>query len=76
MVFYCYDYDEYHREVGLETEFFRNLPGLLIKEEGEITKAVNSEKELSLIKFNEDWNQYARGHATEQLMEWVEINNE
>lgn len=76
MVFYCYDYDEYHKEVGLEADFFRNPPGSVIKEEGEIIKEVNSKRRISLKQFNEEWNQYARGHATEQLMEWMRINNE
>lgn len=76
MVFYCYDFEEYINNVGLESSFFKSIPGIFVKEEKKLISAVNSKSFSSLKQFNQEWNQYVKGTAREQLVNWVEEYNE
>lgn len=71
IVFFCYDYDEYQKEVGIEDNFQYWAPGEIVQTEKELIAAVQKPSKQSFETFNQMWNEYAQGKAQEQLLEWV-----
>lgn len=71
MVFFCYDYDEYNKEVGIEENFEKWAPGQIVTNEEELITAIKKESNQTFDSFNQMWNEYAQGNACEQLVKWV-----
>ena len=76
VIFYCYDFLEYDRMVGIEKDFKEWAPGDIVFDEKCLLEAINAEKETSFDKFNADWNQFANGTSRKKIIEWVRNKNE
>lgn len=76
VIFYCYDFLEYDRMVGIEKDFKEWAPGDIVFDEKSLLEAINAEKETSFDKFNADWNQFANGTSRKRIIEWVRNKNE
>ncbi|GBD80815.1 CDP-glycerol glycerophosphotransferase family protein [Tetragenococcus halophilus] len=72
MIFFCYDYEEYKNEVGIEEGFQHWAPGKIVKNQIELISAIQTPSEENFETFNQMWNEYAQGNACEQLLKWVE----
>ncbi|GEQ38836.1 CDP-glycerol glycerophosphotransferase [Tetragenococcus halophilus] len=71
MVFFCYDYEEYKKEVGIEEGFQYWAPGKIVKKQNELVSVVQTPSEEDFETFNQMWNEYAHGSARKQLLKWV-----
>ncbi|AYW45238.1 CDP-glycerol glycerophosphotransferase family protein [Tetragenococcus koreensis] len=71
VVFFCYDYNEYNKEVGIEEGFERWAPGPIVSTEEELVSAIKKPLKQNFDPFNQLWNEYAQGNAREQLLKWV-----
>lgn len=76
VVFYCYDYQDYIENVGLENDFEKWAPGEIVENTVTLFKAIQTEKASPFTMFNQEWNTYAQGTSKSQLIEWVKKNNE
>jgi CDP-glycerol glycerophosphotransferase (TagB/SpsB family) len=72
IIFFCYDLSEYQKEVGIENDFMDWAPGKIVRTESELIKEIQNETYQNLDSFNQLWNEYVTGNATNQLIEWVE----
>lgn len=72
IVFFCYDYKEYNKDVGIEEGFEKWAPGQIVTNEEELVTAIKKEKKQNFDSFNHMWNEYTQGNACEQLLKWVE----
>lgn len=70
IVYYQYDLDEYITQFGLQEAFSQMPGGLIALDEMTLLHAIK-EGESHLQHFNERWNMYNKGHATEHLAEFV-----
>lgn len=75
LIFYCYDYQIYQDEVGIETKVITEAPGELATDEKKLLAAINSKKVHSFTDFNRKWNEYVTGESKKQLIEWVKKYN-
>lgn len=76
VVFYCYDYQQYKDDVGLEADFEAWAPGEIVKDTASLIPAIQTETTVEFTSFNQVWNTYAKGNSKKQLIEWVKENNE
>lgn len=76
IIFYCYDYEKYQDEVGIEAGFVDWAPGFFVEDEKSFLSAIDAERRGSFQDFNQVWNEFVTGNSKEQLIEWVEKNNE
>lgn len=72
MVFFCYDYEEYKNEVGIEEGFQYWAPGKIVKKQRELVSAIQTPSKENFDVFNQMWNEYTQGNARVQLLKWVE----
>lgn len=75
IIFYCFDYQEYITEVGIESDFLKWAPGKVLTTDNDLIKEVNSNVNYDWHSFNKEWNQYVNGTAKKQLIKWVRDNN-
>ncbi|MCF1619447.1 CDP-glycerol glycerophosphotransferase family protein [Tetragenococcus koreensis] len=71
IVFFCYDYDEYNKEVGVEENFESWAPGAIVTNEEALISEVQCSSKQNFTSFNQMWNEYVQGNARKQLLEWV-----
>lgn len=71
IVFFCYDLTDYDKQVGIEQDFIEWAPGKIVSNEQQLIEAILDTESNSFDVFNQIWNQYSDGNATNQLIEWV-----
>ncbi|GAA5423245.1 hypothetical protein TEHN0098T_1671 [Tetragenococcus halophilus subsp. halophilus] len=71
MIFFCFDYEEYDKEVGIEKDFMEWAPGEVVQTEEALISAVKHSKNQSFSSFNQLWNEYVTGDAGQRLLKWV-----
>lgn len=72
MVFFCFDYEQYDKEVGIEEGFEGWAPGQIVTTQEELISAIQSPSRKDFTLFNQVWNEYTQGNACKQLVRWVE----
>ncbi|KAF1305057.1 CDP-glycerol glycerophosphotransferase family protein [Candidatus Enterococcus willemsii] len=75
MIFFCYDLEMYRNTVGIQPGFLEWIPGPLVINTHQLIEAIEDEG-FKFTEFNQLWNQFNEGNATEKLMEWVENYND
>ena len=74
MIFYQYDQTEYQARYGLQSLFMNQVPGAVVKNAEELMEQVAlalQQPSCSMASFNEAWNTYNDGQATERLADWL-----
>lgn len=71
LIFYQYDREQYKARFGLEPLFLEYLPGPVAMTMEEVVAALN-EPAQSYAVFNEKWNTYNHGQATENILAFIE----
>ncbi|GMG69221.1 CDP-glycerol glycerophosphotransferase family protein [Tetragenococcus halophilus] len=72
MVFFCFDYEQYNKEVGIEEGFKDWAPGQIVTTQEELISAIQYPFSQDFTSFNQMWNEYTQGDAYKQLVRWVE----
>jgi len=72
MVFFCFDYKQYNKEVGIEEGFEDWAPGQIVTTQEELISAIQCSSTQDFTSFNQIWNEYAQGDACKRLVRWVE----
>lgn len=72
MLFYCYDYDEYSKRVGIQDDFKDWIPGKLVTTTDELISELKKPlRPNNFIEFNHLWNTMNDGHATERVLQYL-----
>ncbi|KAF1304833.1 CDP-glycerol glycerophosphotransferase family protein [Enterococcus sp. JM9B] len=74
LLFFCYDLEEYQKTVGIQDGFFDALPEALAVTFDELLEKAANMQAVDLDRFDQTWNQYNKGNAMKQLMNWMEEN--
>lgn len=70
ILFYCYDYDEYSQQVGIQADFKTWIPGKMITTTDALIKAMQQPLTATdFTQFNQLWNTANDGHATERVLQ-------
>lgn len=70
VLFYCYDYDEYAQQVGIQGDFKKWIPGKLVTTTSGLIHELRQPLQKSdFTTFNHLWNTMNDGHATERILE-------
>lgn len=70
ILFYCYDYDQYAQQVGIQADFKSWIPGKMVTTTAELIKEVQQPLEATdFTQFNQLWNTANDGHATERVLQ-------
>ena len=70
ILFYCYDYDQYAQQVGIQADFKSWIPGKMVTTTMDLIKEVQSPLEATdFTQFNQLWNTANDGHATERVLQ-------
>lgn len=76
MVFFCYDFDQYNLDVGIEPEFKNWMPGEIVYTQSEMVDAIFNDNHMNDgVAFNKEWNGYVDGESRRKLVEWVKLKN-
>lgn len=70
LIFYWYDSDVYEKETGIQEIFKKDNPARIGYTIEEVSDYVLSDKQ-DLTAFNDLWNTYNDGYATERLLMWI-----
>ncbi|NWO00095.1 CDP-glycerol glycerophosphotransferase family protein [Tetragenococcus halophilus] len=71
IIFFCFDYEEYNREVGIEKGFTEWAPGEIVQTEEALISAIKKPTNQGFSQFNQLWNEYVNGDAGQKLLKWV-----
>ncbi|MEH7129895.1 CDP-glycerol glycerophosphotransferase family protein [Neobacillus drentensis] len=73
MIFFTYDLEEYKRDRGVMGEFQEHLPGPMVKDTESIIDIIkNNRFDLNIVEYYcEKWNQYSKGHSSQNLVQHV-----
>ncbi|MCJ7840628.1 CDP-glycerol glycerophosphotransferase family protein [Lederbergia sp. NSJ-179] len=71
MIFFAYDLEEYRRTRGFWEDYEKLVPGPIVQTTDELIAVIEKgEYDLKQIEaFAQDWNEYSRGNASEQLVQ-------
>lgn len=70
ILFYCYDYDQYAQQVGIQADFKSWIPGKMVTTTAELINEVQQPLEATdFTQFNQLWNTANDGHATERVLQ-------
>lgn len=70
ILFYCYDYDQYAQQVGIQADFKSWIPGKMVTTTVELINEVQQPLEATdFTQFNQLWNTANDGHATERVLQ-------
>lgn len=70
ILFYCYDYDQYAQQVGIQADFKSWIPGKMVTTTAELINEVQQPlKATDFTQFNQLWNTANDGHATERVLQ-------
>ena len=70
ILFYCYDYDHYSQQVGIQADFKSWIPGKMVTTTTDLIKEVQQPLAVTDFKqFNQLWNTANDGHATERVLQ-------
>lgn len=70
ILFYCYDYDQYAQQVGIQADFKSWIPGKMVRTTAELINEVQQPlKATDFTQFNQLWNTANDGHATERVLQ-------
>lgn len=69
IIFYCFDYDQYAKEIGIQKDFLEWIPGKLVKSTQELINSIEDPiKKEDFAKFNAIWNTKNDGNATKRVI--------
>ncbi|MGM0123796.1 teichoic acid glycerol-phosphate primase [Enterococcus sp. AZ194] len=72
VLFFCYDMEEYQKEVGIQEDFESWVPSKITKTQEQLTTEITNQKPQEIASFNSLWNQYNDGQATQRLIQRIE----
>lgn len=69
-IFYCYDYDEYAKQVGIQADFKEWIPGKLVTTTKDLVSVLEEPlKKTDFTAFNQLWNTANDGQATNRVLQ-------
>ena len=69
ILFYCYDYDRYAQQVGIQADFKSWIPGKMVTTTADLINEVHQPLVATdFTHFNQLWNTANDGHATERVL--------
>lgn len=73
MIFFAYDLEEYEETRGIWFDYETFVPGPVVFTAEEMIETISTEafREEKILLFDETWNKYADGRATEKLVEYL-----
>lgn len=70
ILFYCYDYDQYAQQVGIQADFKSWIPGKMVMTTAELINEIHQPLAVTdFTQFNQLWNTANDGHATERVLQ-------
>lgn len=70
ILFYCYDYDQYAQQVGVQADFKSWIPGKMVMTTAELINEIHQPLAVTdFTQFNQLWNTANDGHATERVLQ-------
>lgn len=72
VIFFCYDFDRYEEEVGLQSEFKAWASELIVTDFDGLLKKIQDDQPAMLDSFNREWNEFVSGNSIKQLEEWID----
>ncbi|WP_283096092.1 CDP-glycerol glycerophosphotransferase family protein [Apilactobacillus xinyiensis] len=69
LLFFMFDLDKYKKDPGIQDDMLNWLPSKPITTTGDLAKAIKSNHKTDFTKFNQNWNTYNDGFATERLID-------
>ena len=72
IIFFCYDLDDYQKEVGIQDDFNQWAPGAIVYTQEQLIEEIRQEEIKDFSAFNHLWNQYNDGKATRRLIQRIE----
>lgn len=70
ILFYCYDYDQYAQQVGIQADFKSWIPGKMVTTTADLIKEIQQPLVTTdFTRFNQLWNTANDGHATERVLQ-------
>ena len=69
-IFYCYDYDEYAKRVGIQADFKEWIPGKLLTTTKDLVSVLEEPlRKTDFTAFNQLWNTANDGQATNRVLQ-------
>lgn len=70
ILFYCYDYDQYAQQVGIQADFKSWIPGKMVMTTADLINEIHQPLAVTdFTQFNQLWNTANDGHATERVLQ-------
>ncbi|WP_396442513.1 CDP-glycerol glycerophosphotransferase family protein [Levilactobacillus zymae] len=68
LLFYLFDLPTYQQEPGVQADFLNWLPGRALRDSQELAAAIVADQPTDLTQFNQRWNTYNDGLATQRVV--------